>query len=120
MTITIYHLNDDPAGTNNSNWQLYSNSYPVMTILYYAQNDSNNYEYYYEAGGWLNHFTATNTMSANPFITNSFVQATISRSTDNVNWTPIFSQPLVGADIPYTFTDPFSPTSNAFYRVTYQ
>jgi cytoskeletal protein RodZ len=117
LTITKCWPNDDPIGSNNINWQLTNQSYVAESIVATPINTSNCYDIIYQEWGWLYHMQNTNVGGTYVTVFNTNLTLIVSSSPDMVNWSPVFTNSMVGLDIPYTFSDSQAMIPNKFYRV---
>ena len=115
--ITNYWPNTDPNGINNPTWQLTNNSYVPYSVLASPVNNSNCWDMIYQCDGWLYHFQSTNVLGTNVINFNNNLVLVVNGSTDMKTWVPLFTNGLVGADIPYTFTDNQAVEPWKYYRV---
>lgn len=120
LTITMFWPNDDPAGSNNPNWQLTNKIYNFQSIIDTPINTSNCYDVIYQNSGWLYHLRGTNVNGTYVTAFDNNLTLVVSSSPDMVTWSPVFTNAAVGLDIPYTFSDSQATIPNKFYRVTAQ
>lgn len=118
--ITLFWANDDPAGSNNPNWQLTNQVENFVSVVDTPINTSNCYDVIYQNSGWLYHMRGTNLNGTYVTAFNNNLTLVVSSSPDMVTWLPVFTNSAVGLDIPYTFSDSQTTIPNKFYRVTAQ